>query len=598
MKGSCAPLVLLLLPAVLGLLGAKDGLVYGRGISRRDDDGNFPGLDGFVRHRYPTVVALGNYLYIDGGELSQQINGTGSNSTQSGQIFPSYAVANSTFSLNLTESWTNETVSFHSISKTAPLLDQQIHWSDPNNGAGALYTWGGMAVGSDPPPENQLWLLNTDGNGGGTWSEVTQGDFRDFAKLSQPVGAASTQANHVGYALGGQVTSRTDAGIQKESPGYALTGLVSYNFQSGLWANSSTVSNYGGYGTNLNGLAQFIPFGPNGLLLFFGGAETPVDATNGSISQVNWNTITLYDPVTGKWYRQGLTGERPPTIERACSVGVQGPNNTYEIFIYGGTTVQTDSTSSSVHILSLPGFVFFDANSPGAPRADHGCAVVGGGKRQMLSYGGVDGGPGLRDPTMTLDPWKQGLGIYDMTELKWTDSYNPNAAEYESPSVVADWYARGEMNNVTWCNNLQELFINGSSGTYGTATNATSTEPDNSRFKKTGIIVGCTIGGVVFLSIVSTLVFLVLRWRRRRRESTAVASTLNEYRPEPWPKDSPRMRSVTPGTMVSSPTPVEPIEISGTVRGELPAEDVEWTYELPVPTPKLRPELPDRKYSH
>ncbi|XDG10397.1 hypothetical protein ABKA04_010012 [Annulohypoxylon sp. FPYF3050] len=488
MKGSCAPLVSLLLLAVLGLLDGKDGLVDAREIARRDGDGNsqFPGPDGFVRHRYPTVVALGNHLYIDGGELSQQTNVTESNSTQSDQTYPSYA-ANATFSLNLNESWTNDTVTFRSITKTAPLLDQQIYWSDPTNGAGALYTWGGMAVGSDPPPENQLWLLNTDGTGGGTWSQVPQGDYRDFAKLQQPVGAAFTQANHVGYALGGQATSRTDPSVQKEDPGYALTGLVSYNFQTGLWANTSTVPGYGGYGTNLNGMAEFVPFGPNGLLLFLGGAETPVDATNDSSTEVSWNTIFLHDPVTGKWYRQETSGERPLVIERACSVGVQGPNNTYEIFIYGGTSQQKDGTSADVHILSLPGFVFFKANSPGTPRADHACTVVGGGKRQMLSYGGVDGGPLLKNPTTTPDPWKQGLGIYDMTELKWTDSYNPYAAQYESPKEVAD------------C--LQELFVNGSSGTYGMVANSTSTtEPDGSRFKKTGIIVGSTIGGVVFLA--------------------------------------------------------------------------------------------------
>lgn len=91
MKGSCAPLVSLLLLAVLGLLGGKDGLVDARGIARRDGNSQFPGPDGFVRHRYPTVVALGNQLYIDGGELSQQTNVTESNSTQSDQTYPSYA---------------------------------------------------------------------------------------------------------------------------------------------------------------------------------------------------------------------------------------------------------------------------------------------------------------------------------------------------------------------------------------------------------------------------------------------------------------------------------------------------------------------------
>ncbi|KAI0838915.1 hypothetical protein F5Y06DRAFT_303523 [Hypoxylon sp. FL0890] len=552
MKGLCAPFVLLL--AVLGFLERGGGLVVGYGLARRGVD--IPGPDNFIRHRYPSVVAFGDYLYMDGGVLSQRINGTDSNSTQSGQTHPFYAV-NSTLSLRLDESWTNDTA--------------------------------GMALGSDLPPTNEQWLFNADGTGGGTWSQVPQGDFRDFSQLRRPVGAAFTQSAHVGFALGGQATSMTDSSIQKDYPGYALTDLVSYNFETGQWTNTSTVEQYGGYGTSLNARAEYIPFGPNGLLLFLGGAETPVDATNNSIVEPTWNIVYLHDPVTGKWYRQPTSGERPPVVERACSVGVQGPNNTYEIFIYGGNSDQIDGTSSDVHVLSLPGFVFFDAQSPGTPRADHGCSVVGKGKRQMLSYGGVDGGPLLRNPTTTPDPWKQGLGVYDMTEMKWVDSYDPNATNYESPAVVSDWYANGGMDTVA-C----------SSSTYGTPGNSSSTDSsaNGSQLRRTGIIVGSTVGAVVLLTITGVLVFLVVRWRRRRRESTVVAETLEEYRPEPWPKDSPRMRSTTPGTLISSPTPVEPIEIHGTAREELPAEDVDWTYELPVPTPRLRPELPDRKYSY
>ncbi|KAI1136970.1 hypothetical protein F5Y05DRAFT_92832 [Hypoxylon sp. FL0543] len=595
MKGLCAPLVLLL--AVLGYSGGRGGLVDGYGLTRRGVD--IPGPDNFIRHRYPSVVTFGDHLYIDGGVLSQRINGTDSNSTQSGQTYPFYAV-NSTLSLRLNESWTNDTVTFRSISKTAPLLSQQVYWSDPSNGAGALYTWAGMALGSDPPPTNEQWLFNADGAGGGTWSQVPQGDFRGFSQLRRPVGAAFTQSAHVGYALGGQTTSMTDRSVQKAYPGYALTDLVSYDFETGKWANVSTVGQYGGYGTSLNARAEYIPFGPNGLLLFLGGAETPVDATNNSIVEPTWNIVYLHDPVTGKWYRQPTSGARPPVVERACSVGVQGPNNTYEIFIYGGNSDQIDGTSSDVHVLSLPGFVFFDAHSPGTPRADHGCAVVGKGKRQMLSYGGVDGGQLLRDPTTTPDPWKQGLGIYDMTEMKWVDLYDPNAANYESPAAVAEWYANGGMDTVAWCDDLKDLMINGSSSTYGAPGNSSSTDSseDSSQVRRTGVIVGSTVGAVVLLTIMGVVVFLVVRWHRRRREDTVVGDTFEEYRPEPWPKDSPRLRSTTPGTMISSPTPVEPIEILGTAREELPAEDVDMAYELPVPTPRLRPELPDRKYSY
>lgn len=118
--------------------------------------------------------------------------------------------------------------------------------------------------------------------------------------------------------------------MQEPAPGYALASLVSYDFVSGNWGNDSSAS-YGGYGTCLDGRAEFVPFGPNGLLLFLGGAETPVDITENSPVQVLWNQLWMVDPVTKKWYKQTTKGTRPPTMERACTVGARGPNNTYEM---------------------------------------------------------------------------------------------------------------------------------------------------------------------------------------------------------------------------------------------------------------------------
>lgn len=250
-------------------------------------------------------------------------------------------------------------------------------------------------------------------------------------------------------------------------------------------------------------------------------------------------------------------------------------------------------------MLSLPGFIFFKADSLGTRRADHACVVVGKGKRQMLSYGGVDGGSGLRSTTTTPDPWRQGIGIFDMTEMKWMDSYDPNATNYDVPAQVSSWYVEGGMNNVMWTSDeVKQLFLNGSSITYGATSNSSSTENSDSSHsgRRIGGIVGGTVGGVIFISVTCAVAFLLLR--RRRRRQSAISEEISEYRPEPWPKDTPRLRSTTPGTMMTlEPTPIEPVEISGTARGELPGEDVDWTYELPVPTPRTRPELPDRKYT-
>ncbi|KAI0172257.1 hypothetical protein GGR52DRAFT_461214 [Hypoxylon sp. FL1284] len=581
MKGLCSPLVLLV--AVLGTFGGGCW-VNGHSLARRDADG--PGRENFVRHRYPTVVAFGDYLYVDGGELLLSPNGTGTNNTQ---------LVNSTLSLNLNKAWTNETAEFRSIPKEAPNLDQQICWSDSS--INTFYTWGGSAVGSAAPPSNELWLFNGDGTGGGSWSQVPQGDFRDFSRLRRPVGSSFTQSGHVGYAFSGQVTSKTDLSVHKEDPGYALPGLVSYDFHTSQWSNISTAE-YRGYGTNLNGQAQFVPFGPNGLLLFLGGAETPVDATAESIVPLDWNTLWLFDPVARRWYIQGTTGNRPPLVERACSVGVKGPGNTYEIFIYGGSSTQLGGVSSEVYVLSLPGFVFFKANR-GTPRADHACVVVGKGKRQMVSYGGVDGGADLSSSTTTPDPWKQGLGIFDMSEMKWADSYDPNMTDYNTPDVISNWYTQGGMEDVCWTNDaVKQLFVNGSSISYGAAGNASSTENSDSSqsARRIGAIVGGTVGGVIVISVAGVVVFFWLRKRRHRQSITS--ETISEYRPEPWPKDTPRLRSTTPGTMATYySTQTEPVEISGTARGELAGEEVRWTYELPGSTPRIRSELPDRKYT-
>ncbi|KAI1807607.1 hypothetical protein F4811DRAFT_445671 [Daldinia bambusicola] len=604
MKGLHSPFPLVL--AVLGCLG-RNILVDGYGLTRRAVDN--PGPDNFIRHRYPSVVPFGDYVYIDGGQLFQKSSGNATNSTLSDSYTP-YA-ASSTLSLNLNESWTNETVEFRTIPKMAPLLGQQVYWTDHSYTPGAFYVWGGMTMDDGlPPPEDQFWYFNADGSGGGSWLQLPQGNYREFSQLLRPAGASFTQSANVGYSFGGQATRRSDLSIHNDGPGSAVTGVISYNFQTNQWTNHSSIS-FGQYGTSLYGCAEYVPFGPNGLLVFLGGAEAPVDIMDDNyIGGLPWATLTLYDPVTEKWYKQKTTGVSPPLVERACRVGVQGPNNTYEIFIYGGSSAnRAGNAFSDVYVLSLPGFVFFKSNSSGTPRADHGCAVVGKGKRQMLSYGGIDAGTGLDFYNMTTDPWKQSLGVYDMSEMIWKNSYDVNAADYESPAVVRDWYGQGNMETMTWdSDEVKVLFVNGTLGSYGTADDPPVMDnPPKSSLnsaQRIGAIVGGTVGGILVLTVVAVAIFLMRRRKRRRSRSSQASSTINEYRPEPWPKDSPRMRSTTPGTIMtfgSSPTPVEPVEVSGTTRGELPAQDVEWAYELPVPTPhstpQLRSELPAKRFS-
>ncbi|KAI0477950.1 hypothetical protein F4859DRAFT_42674 [Xylaria cf. heliscus] len=642
MKGRCPPFVLLAVWGALGRLGiARE--IKGRGDINGSD---IPSARDFIRRGCNTVAVLGDYLYVDGGQMTERVNGSAPADS------PSFAV-NTTWSIDLTEAWTTDTVPLRSIPKTAPPLSKQVHWTDPSTGS--LYTWGGITTDGSSPNQG-LWRFQADGSGGGSWTQVTQRDFLSFSKLKGTSGSAFTQTEDVGFAFGGAVTASSDGSVAKKIPGYATPGLVSYNFQTGEWENSTT-SSYGGYGTSLNARAEYVPFGANGLLLFLGGAETPVDATNETIVEMSWNHITMVDPVTKQWHTQTTSGTKPPTIESHCSVGVAGPDGTYEIFLYGGVSDQLRDTSPEVYVLSLPGFVFFKGPTDAPPRSDHQCAIVGSGKRQMLSMGGVDGENRTFTAPTTADPWPYGIGILDLTQLTWTNSYNPDAPAYDSPTVVKEWYDAGSLEKVHWDSvEVEAIFMKKDAAPTAAPTNgAAATNPHS-----TSAIVGGAVGGVLGVAAIGMMSFMLVRRRRRARVDTpdsgrhlAPADSdqeeIAEYRPEPWPKDhrGPRY-AYSPDSVLGGGTihplhspplspqpyqqpqsqcqsqshyhkahstwrsglselpahqdgiaPVRAGELPGTEPsvGELMDTSMQWAYELPAPLESPRTELPDRKYS-
>ena len=337
----------------------------------------------------------------------------------------------------------------------APSLNSQILWADPS--ARIFYAWGGSVSSPLRPPSNQVWKFTADGAGGGAWAQAAPSNARGFGQLVRPEGCAAATAGGVGYCMGGLAGSQTDPSVSS-AVGFALPGLVTFGTRSGVWTNASTAG-FRDFGTLIYGRAEFVPFGAAGLLVFLGGSQAPVTGYPSASRQLTMDTVDIYDLGARAWLSQATSGDRPSTRERFCTVGAQGPNGTYEIFLYGGISSQTGGSSDEVFVLSLPGFVFFRAPA-GTPRGDHACALVG--RRQMLSVGGIDGFRGslasFRDP----DPWAQGLGVFDLTRLEWSDGYDADAAPYESPAVVARFYAQGGLASVPWSSDaVRALFAAG-----------------------------------------------------------------------------------------------------------------------------------------
>lgn len=57
----------------------------------------------------------------------------------------------------------------------------------------------------------------------------------------------------------------------------------------------------------------------------------------------------------------------------------------------------------------------------------------------MLSIGGLNPLDAGKD-TMSQDHETNGLGIFDLRRLKWTDEYDANASPYKTPQIVKKWY--------------------------------------------------------------------------------------------------------------------------------------------------------------
>lgn len=91
-----------------------------------------------------------------------------------------------------------------------------------------------------------------------------------------------------------------------------------------------------------------------------------------------------------------------------------------------------------MYVLSLPAFTWTKVdNGTQAPRTEHECVTVA--KRQMLTIGGAEEFGNWQ----LADPYPQGLGIFDMAELQWKDSYDADAAAYQTPQVIKKWYDDG-----------------------------------------------------------------------------------------------------------------------------------------------------------
>ncbi|KAJ4298401.1 hypothetical protein N0V88_003431 [Collariella sp. IMI 366227] len=448
-----------------------------------------------------SATVIGNYVYIDGGELSQLTDGKIAK-RQTNQV-------NSTLSIDISKSWSTSDVEFQIIERPWASKANQAIWT--NHEEGVFYVWGGKWLFGYNMTKNALWKFTPDGKGAGTWKSVPPSNVAGFDDLQQAEYIAFANTNTTGFAIGGVSTGWTKF---RRSRNQVIPGMVAFDMKTRVWSNGTT--NFSPFDTLAGASAHYVPsFGPNGIVMVLGGSALSVvgDPDWGGALPYDFRNLSFFDPETKQKYWQIATGDIPPSPRvHICLTGFRSSDGGYEIFMSGGSNQRDQYVYEDAYVLSLPGFVWTKApDSPAGKRRYASCVAVG--NRQMLSIGGTDGTWTKRDPA------PQGLLLFDMTEMKWKDSFDANAAAYERPAKLKSFYSDGSFDAVQWSSDeVQQLFKS--------ANPAPSPDPTAAPEPSTpvGAIAGGVVGGVAGLALIATAAWFFMRRRKRQQD---VGSTPN-----------------------------------------------------------------------
>ncbi len=161
------------------------------------------------------AIVAGNYLYVDGGEVTMwngEGNGLQATNPQSRGGLLTQA-DNYTYSIDLSSSWTNSSLTLTQIAKSAPVLNTGALWLDASGDI--FYAYDGSISGAPPTwynnevPTNSVWQFSPSGDSG-LWSLAPVAPSSNFSVRSRVSQAAYAYGNGLGFALGGIENAATE----------------------------------------------------------------------------------------------------------------------------------------------------------------------------------------------------------------------------------------------------------------------------------------------------------------------------------------------------------------------------------------------------
>ncbi|KAL8646676.1 MAG: hypothetical protein Q9226_006758 [Calogaya cf. arnoldii] len=335
--------------------------------------------------------------------------------------------------------------------------------------------------------------------GSGTWKVEISPDDGKWNRRTRTTGGYVASGGGSALVLGGVLNPWTTPESMNVQEDIKVPWLVEYNMTKKTFYNSSAIG-FNAQGIGGRGAMHYVPsFGPNGLFMIMGGTDFSDPDQN-----IDFDNIWVYETLENKWYNQTATGTIPKGRRNFCLAGI--PYD--EIFI-----------------LTLPAFHWLKVDYPARhPRSSHSCNAVGG--SQIISIGGIESNAKVTIGDLTdirrssfnssVDPFVQGLGIFDMTTLTWADRYTANASPYEQSEPVKAYYRDNPQDGSRFSSReLERLFLvtHFSQGP-GPSSTPESSSPSSGN---TGAIAGGAVVGFTALAIVACVAFFIYRRRRSQR---------------------------------------------------------------------------------
>lgn len=196
-------------------------------------------------------------------------------------------------------------------------------------------------------------------------------------------------------------------------------------------------------------------------------------------------------------------------------------------------------------MLSIPSFRWFYFEDPDIRVRLSGtsCEIIG---PHLIRFGGWrvnNGGNPPWDP-ICMNP----VSILNLNSFSWTDSFDPNAEPYKSPSKIDVWNKGNASPARGWDSGVQAIFsgLNSTSSDDGNRTTSTPTPTPTSQEKKgsgSGRTIGGVLGGLISLALVLVVILVVIKRMKKK---------VGEGK-EPWERIE----------MSADPDPRPPVELGG-----------------------------------